>query len=179
LSANLLRDSNGLQAPPGMMQLMTSSNTSTAIDAPTPRVPWVLRHQYRFVAMPVFFACSGLLGVAAWLSPADKGFGTHQGLGLPPCQFEQATGIPCATCGCTTAFAHAANGSMLDALITQPFGAILAVFTAMTVIVTGYAVAMNMPLGPIARVFGQGKVVAVGLIIMFLAWGYNIAMHWS
>lgn len=147
-----------------------------ATPAPAPPSLFARWHN-RLIALPLFLAGSTVLGLAAMLTPRAEGLGTHRQLGLPPCQFEQVTGIPCATCGCTTSFSHAANGSLLDAFITQPFGAVLAVLTAMTVLITGYALVTNMQVMPIIRVATRGKVVVVMLVIMMAAWGYTIAKH--
>jgi sugar phosphate permease len=52
--------------------------------------------------------------------------GTHRQLGLAGCGFHQATGVPCMSCGMTTAFAHTARGELLSAVAAQPMGAALA-----------------------------------------------------
>lgn len=148
----------------------------TPVAAPYQPTRYARLHN-RLVALPVFLAGSIVLGLAAWLRPNPAGLGTHRQLGLPPCQFEQVTGIPCATCGCTTSFSHAANGSLLDAFVTQPFGALLAVMTAMAVIVAGYALVTNMQVMPIVRFMTRGRVVAVLMVYMMLAWGYAIIQH--
>ena len=75
-------------------------------------------------------ACFALLGVAAWLDPAPQGIGTHTQLGIAPCSWPALMGIPCPSCGMTTAFAHAADGHFLDALRIQPGGLVLAILTA-------------------------------------------------
>ncbi len=51
-----------------------------------------------------------LLSLAVWLTPSPQGFGTHQQLGLPPCTIQFWFGIPCPSCGGTTAFAHFVRG---------------------------------------------------------------------
>ncbi len=135
------------------------------------------RLQNRLMALPIFLGGATVLGIASRLEPNPAGLGTHRQLGLPPCQFEQVTGLPCATCGCTTSFSHAANGSLLDAFLTQPFGALLAVMTAMAVIISGYALATNMQIMPVLRFIGRGRVIAVLLAYMMLAWGYAIYTH--
>jgi len=65
------------------------------------------------------------LAVAWSLQPSSDGLGTHRQLGFAPCTFYQLTGRPCPGCGLTTAFAHMAHGRPLQALIVQPFGALL------------------------------------------------------
>lgn len=52
----------------------------------------------------------GLLIVAIRLTPSPSGLGTHQQLGLAPCWIHQNTGVPCPSCGMTTAWAHAVRG---------------------------------------------------------------------
>jgi len=151
----------------------TPALASADADAP----PRFARYYNRLIALPLFLAGSTVLGLAAMLTPRAEGIGTHRQLGLPPCQFEQVTGMPCATCGCTTSFSHAANGSLLDAFITQPFGALLAVLTAMTVLITGYALVTDMQVVPILRVVTRGKVIILMLVIMMAAWAYTIAKH--
>jgi hypothetical protein len=71
-----------------------------------------------------------VLGLAAWLPPAAKGFGTHTRLGLPPCAWPQVVGGPCPTCGMTTAFSFAAHGRFVSSFLAQPFGFMLAIATA-------------------------------------------------
>ncbi len=71
---------------------------------------------------------AGVLAVAWSLSPAER-FGTHRQLGLPPCGFLTMTGLPCPSCGMTTAFALVVRGRLLEAARAQPMGAILALVT--------------------------------------------------
>lgn len=66
-----------------------------------------------------------VLAVAFRLAPAPSGLGTHQGLGLPPCAFLAATGIPCPSCGLTTAFAALAHGDLGLAARANPVGILL------------------------------------------------------
>ncbi len=86
-------------------------------------------------------ACGALalLAVAAWLQPATNGMGTHTQLGIPACTWPTTLGIPCPSCGMTTAFAHAADGRFIDSFRAQPFGCLLAIATAALVMAGGYA----------------------------------------
>ena len=54
-------------------------------------------------------------GLAASLNPDPRGYGTHQGLGLPPCSFQILFGINCPSCGSTTCFAHFVRGHWIAA----------------------------------------------------------------
>lgn len=67
-----------------------------------------------------------VLGLAFWLEPDPRGFGTHTQLGLPPCSFRVMTGMPCPGCGMTTAMSWAARGRMIRSAQANPAGAVLA-----------------------------------------------------
>ena len=75
----------------------------------------------------------GLFAVAASVTPDPRGFGTHQRLGLPPCSFITLFGIPCPSCGGTTAFAHFVRGQWLQSLKVNPGAALLAFVGAVAV----------------------------------------------
>ena len=63
-----------------------------------------------------------VVATAAWLTPDPSGLGTHVQLGLPPCGFLVATGLPCPGCGLTTSFANMAHFAWADAFHANPFG---------------------------------------------------------
>ncbi len=116
-----------------------------------------------------------LLALAAWLTPAEAGIGTHEQMNLPPCSWPTLLGIPCITCGMTTSFAHAADGHFLKSFATQPMGFLLALATAMTVLL-GFYIALTG--SPIATYLFQGWSMKTTWIIIGLflaAWGYKIA----
>jgi len=58
------------------------------------------------------------------LKPDPRGLGTHEQLLLHPCNFYSQTGLPCPSCGMTTAFAHMARAEFRDAFLAQPLGAL-------------------------------------------------------
>ena len=66
-----------------------------------------------------------VLGLGA-LTPDERGYGTHEQLGLAPCAVREGIGIPCPACGVTTAVSLAARGDLLASLATQPLGLVLA-----------------------------------------------------
>lgn len=117
----------------------------------------------------------GLLLVAASLSPDPSGTGTHQKLGLPPCGFQAATGLPCATCGMTTSFAHAANGRLDRSLAAQPAGATLALLTAMIAVTSAVTLITGASLEPLARRLLRPRWLAVGIGWILLIW---VVMVW-
>jgi hypothetical protein len=67
-----------------------------------------------------------VFGVARWLEPSPRGFGTHTQLGLPPCHFLWVTGRPCPTCGMTTSFAWFVRGRLDRSWQANPVGVLLA-----------------------------------------------------
>ncbi len=129
----------------------------------------------RLLAAMIFAASLGLLVVAAWLDPSSKGTGTHRQLGLPSCGLLEATGIPCATCGMTTAFAYAADGRLIQSFITQPAGALLAIMVATLVAASGFSMVTGMPLSPLFKGFFRPVPVIVFGVFIALAWMYKVA----
>jgi uncharacterized protein DUF2752 len=87
-------------------------------------VKLLLLARERFGALVIFLSGGALLWIAAMLEPDPRGFGTHEQLGLPPCGFAVRTGLPCPTCGMTTAFAHFVRGHVAAAFQANPFGAL-------------------------------------------------------
>ena len=81
--------------------------------------------------------------VVAWvLTPSAEGLGTHRQLGLPACSWITMADIPCPTCGMTTAFSHAAHGDLASSFAAQPLGMLLALGSAVVVLV-GYHTALT------------------------------------
>ncbi len=123
------------------------------------------------------FALAGILGVfvvAAILTPDQRGVGTHQQLGLPPCMAEAVFGLPCPFCGMTTSFSHMAHGDIAEAITVQPAGAL------------GFSLSAALAIGLLGAIItgvapAQWKVVrhspwlyaAAGTIIA-VAWIYKI-----
>ncbi len=106
----------------------------------------------RLVGAGVAVAAAALLGVAAWLDAVPEGLGTHAQLNLPPCGWILAMDLPCPTCGMTTAFAHAADGNIVGSFVAQPMGAMLAVATAIALLVGTYTAATG---SRVAALFGR------------------------
>lgn len=132
--------------------------------------------QRRWVAALVLAASLAPLLVAAGLEPDPEGMGTHEQLGLPPCGFVTATGLPCATCGMTTSFAHAAHGQLLDAVRVQPAGAFLAVGSAMTAVVSAVALATGAALTPLASGLLNLRFFLVAAALVLASWAYKIVL---
>lgn len=117
----------------------------------------------------------GLFVVAATLNASPDGYGTHTQLGLSDCGFASAFGRPCATCGMTTAFAHAADFSLLQSAITQPAGAVFAVSASIAFWILLYIASTGSPVGrTLMHTLGR-KVLWGGLILLGAAWAYKVS----
>ena len=130
----------------------------------------------RLIATVVCIACLALLAVASGLTPNHNGHSTHKSLGLPPCTLLSLTGVPCPSCGMTTSFAHAAEGRLDHAFITQPGGALLALMTAMAVLVSGYIAVTGRNIAVYFRPLLSTRAVTVFLAFLLAAWVYKIVI---
>jgi len=125
-------------------------------------------------AMCILLAAAIVLAVSACLVPAGDGSGTHTQLGLPPCSM--IMGLPCPTCGMTTAFAHSVRGQWLAAINAQPLGALLAGSVIMAALmsiwelVTGRGYRINWYRVP------TRWVIASIVVLVFGAWIYKIVV---
>ncbi|UCE58298.1 MAG: DUF2752 domain-containing protein [Phycisphaerales bacterium] len=93
----------------------------------------------RVIAALVLAGCLAILGVAAWLYPDPAGMGTHRQLGYPQCSLVTLVGLPCPTCGMTTAFAHTVRGELCRAFQAHPAGLVFALATVVTAAVSASA----------------------------------------
>jgi hypothetical protein len=128
----------------------------------------------RIAAAMLFAASLTVLSLAVYLDASPTGVGTHRQLGLPPCGMYATTGVPCATCGMTTAFSHAAHGRLIDAFTTQPAGALLAMATAMALLISVWALVTGMSLTPLASIVWRPRTVFAGAAVVIVAWIYKI-----
>jgi len=119
-----------------------------------------------------------VLIIAAGLDASPEGFGTHTQLGLDECGFVEMFGYPCASCGMTTAFTHAADFSLLRAAITQPAGAVFALAAAVAFWILGYVAVTGSAVGRSLVDFVGMKLVWVGLTLLGAAWIYKV-LSWE
>jgi hypothetical protein len=116
-----------------------------------------------------------VLGLARWLRPDPRGFGTHGQLGLPPCQFRATIGLPCPSCGLTTAFAWMVRGRPDQAWRANPAGCVLAPLAAVLGVWLLAVAARGGPVG--TRSVDLPCVVAavVAAVVTLLAWAARLA----
>jgi hypothetical protein len=109
-----------------------------------------------------------------WLEPDPRGLGTHEQAGRPACSWPVYYGIPCPTCGMTTAVAHAARFDWPAAFRAQPAGALLAAggylagALAAWVLVSGRGWRVNW------YRFRPSWALLIVLGVLALGWGYKI-----
>ncbi|MBX3356094.1 MAG: DUF2752 domain-containing protein [Phycisphaeraceae bacterium] len=153
---------------------MAVSMSSSAPPAPPMVSAQWLSLGERLASAVVAVVALAVLLIAARLEPSPFGIGTHQQLGLPACSWPLAFGLPCPSCGMTTAFAHAADGHFIAAIKAQPFGALLALATAMAVVVGAFAaITGTRVLTLFSPLLSKAGAIAA-VVALLAAWGYKI-----
>lgn len=146
-----------------------------AMTAPDRRQRW----RSRVPALGVVAVCGPPLVLAALLEADPAGLGTHRQLGLPPCGFHHTMGIPCVTCGYTTAFAHAADGRLLTAARVQPGGALFALAASAGLVLGVYGLLTAAPLAPLGRWLWRPATLWISGAVVLCAWVYKIIITWA
>ncbi len=135
----------------------------------------------RVVGASIALPTSTVLGIAMWLTPSERGFGTHTQLGLGECVMMQLTDWPCPMCGMTTTFTLMAHLRPVDAFFNQPFGVVLFTLTVVGAVVGLFDLVTGR--GLFTKVLGwvgrREQVIALGLLVgMFGGWLYkSVIMH--
>ena len=101
-----------------------------------PRFRRVLTRTQRRLTLLLGAGILAVFGVAIWLTPDPRGFGTHQQLGIPPCTFRAVTGIHCPHCGLTTSFSWFVRGEFYNSMKANPAGLMLAAASVVILIWT-------------------------------------------
>ncbi|MCG3128749.1 MAG: hypothetical protein CHACPFDD_03640 [Phycisphaerae bacterium] len=150
------------------------SRESERCDAPARAVAW--RGWWRRSgAAVVALAALGPLVVAVRLQPSPAGYGTHTQLGDGPCGMLVVTGLPCPTCGMTTAFAHAVRGRWLRAAYAQPAGFVLALAAGATAVLAGRG-ALTGRFPDLERWgLGPQRLFVALLVLLIAGWAFKLA----
>ncbi len=128
---------------------------------------WVLLGSALFIAI-------GFVVLGRFISPDERGFGTHERLGMPPCRMLQWSGVPCPGCGVTTSVSLAANGRFLDSIANQPFGFVCALLALAFCAWAFWNAAHRRDLGLVARTMRMRPWVRPLIVIATLSWIYKI-----
>ncbi len=130
----------------------------------------------RLAALLVMIGAGALLLVAWMLTPSPNGFGTHHALGLPPCSWPDRFGVPCPSCGMTTAFAYASKGRFVASFLAQPMGFLLAMGTGIAFVGAAWTLATGRSVWPVyERIWTARGAWFLGVATL-LAWGYKAVM---
>jgi hypothetical protein len=127
-----------------------------------------IRERLCWTAMACGNAC--VLAIARHLEPAAPGVGTHVQLGLPPCGFLAATGLPCPACGLTTAFAHMVRLNLLDAAHVHPVGVALFMVVVASLMTCGLAAGLGWPLEDTLKRLRLARMAAIICLAAVLSW---------
>jgi hypothetical protein len=127
----------------------------------------------RLAAVLVIAGAIATVTLLAATEPDPRGHGTHEQLGLMPCSWPGRFGMPCPTCGVTTAASHLVHFAPIDAFTTQPFGAALAASGILLAILALHDLLRGRPyLDRLARLPLVG--ITIGAVATFLlAWLYT------
>lgn len=130
----------------------------------------------RLLAIVVAAGALAVLIIAAYLRPDPRGIGTHEGLGMQPCGFLQATGIPCMGCGMTTSFADAVRWRLLASFTAQPFGMVLCFMTAAAFWSAIYVAVTGRPAYRLLRMVPTKTHLMVWPTLSIAAWAWKIVL---
>lgn len=115
-----------------------------------------------------------MLGFGLYVNPNAK----HPQLGLPPCGFYTVTGVPCPTCGYTTAVSHVAHGQWIAALLAQPAGASLGFLAVAASLLGVMGLVTGRWFGPSAFFLGWNlrRLLIAAILVVLAGWGYKVVV---
>jgi hypothetical protein len=119
--------------------------------------------------------CLLVLAVGLYLTPDERGYGTHTQIDdEPSCGFMAEKGWPCPACGLTTSVSAMMRGRVVLAATAQPFGILL------------WAALMFGAVGGLAQAFTGRSIVsrlhprwwwlAVAAALLLAGWGANAGL---
>lgn len=114
------------------------------------------------------------IAIALWqVKPDARGHGTHEQLGMEECGWPKVYGIPCPTCGCTTAATQIVHGDWLSAFVTQPFGAALALMGLLAGLHALLCLVRVRSFADMLIRLPFWKIVFWMFVLLLLSWGYK------
>lgn len=134
-----------------------------------PVAPWL----DRLVAGVTVAAAIGAVLLLGPVTPDARGYGTHEQLGMQPCSWPFVYGIPCPTCGCTTAAADVIHGRLLTAVATQPFGAAMCLLLLASAAFCLWALWRRRSVLDVVARLPLGRLLLGGLVLLLGSWLYK------
>ncbi len=131
--------------------------------------------EHWFLLLAAGIGLSGLIGIAFFLAPDPRGYGTHEALGFATCMPMEVWNVPCPGCGVTTSVAHAVRGAFLQSILVQPFGFLLCTASIAFIAWVSYGHFRGKDMGHWLASVRWKRWVLAGAIAMSLGWGYKLA----
>ena len=119
---------------------------------------------------------AGLLVLAFAMRPDERGYGTHEQLGLQPCLPMELWHVPCPGCGVTTSVAMAVRGDLLGSLRNQPFGFLMALLFVALAVWAPLAHFLGRDLWRDVQAIRFGLWTKALVIFVALSWVYKLAL---
>ena len=113
--------------------------------------------------------------LAARLSPAAEGFGTHQQLGLPPCSTLALFGIRCPSCGMTTSWSLFVRGEWITSVQINAGGFLLATIALVYLPASCYLCISGRASRGGWLSLALAIALSVALVVAFVQWGWRLA----
>lgn len=92
---------------------------------------------------------------------------------MAKCSWPIHYGIPCPTCGCTTAASHVVHLSPWKALVTQPFGAAAAVGGLIFAGFALHSLIRNRSFVERISLWRYPRIFVGGVVLLLVSWGYK------
>jgi hypothetical protein len=134
------------------------------------------KRRARVISALVLLGASTVLAVAVWLKPDPRGIGTHEQLRMAPCGMLISFGVPCPSCGMTTAFAHTVRGQWLRAIWAQPAGFVFALATVVAVVLSAVSLLTGRPPRMFNRHVTPFRICLATLILLLSGWAAKILL---
>ncbi|MEO6593468.1 MAG: DUF2752 domain-containing protein [Planctomycetota bacterium] len=130
----------------------------------------------RVVAGIVFGFAATWVVMLLRIDPDARGHGTHEQLGWEPCGWPAVYGMPCPTCGCTTAACHLLHGNVVQAFVVQPFGAAVALGGALLGVHALLCLLRGRSFVDVMVRLPFWRIVFGATLLLLLAWWYKCAV---
>lgn len=128
----------------------------------------------RLLAGLIFLVGLGLAGVLHWAAVNDK---INMELLVGPCGFKQRYGLPCPSCGMTTAMIAFAKGDVQSAFYIQPAAAVFCTTAVLAMMFAFVMAVFGTDLGLIEYLSEQLKVkyvIVAAIVIVCSAWAVTL-----
>lgn len=136
---------------------------------------------FRLLCLAAAVPSGAVWFIGCWLNPNHGPLSIERQLGTSRCGFYTRYGIPCPTCGWTTAVSHLYHGQVIQAFMTQPAGVIFGLLMLWSFSLSLGGVLVGRWLGPNLPWLWTRRYRLIGWTVLILAvsWGYKIwAVHY-